>query len=218
MRRQVELFNTRLSNVLAEKSSVAEASGPPSGPSTSQINLGATIKSNGLEGTKRKKDVGQSSNRRIEVVTEEGSQILGHGPDSDASGRANNGLDAAPHRWLDSVDGFSGEFNTFLNKIKRTKHGGDEIKVALIDDGIGFDDKAFRNRAMPGKSFGYHPLDAREKQWYVSETGHGTVMAHMILRVCPMAKIYPIRLDTSSDFRGGSLRIQPESTIKVRKS
>ena len=150
-------------------------------------------------------------------MTEEGSQILGQGPDSEASGRANNGLDAAPHRWLDSIDDFSSEFNTFLNKIKRTKHGDDEIKVALIDDGIGFDDKAFRNRAIPGKSFGYHSSDAREKQWYVSETGHGTVMAHMILRVCPMAKIYPIRLDTSSDFRGGSLRIQPESTIKVRK-
>lgn len=122
------------------------------------------------------------------------------------------------HKWLESIDTFSGEIKTLMDKIK-TCHKGDEVKVALIDDGVDLCERAFRDKIIHGKSLGYYwdgvQRDQRAKQWYVSETGHGTVMAHMILRVCPMAKIYPIKLDTGKDPKTGALRIKPESAAAV---
>ncbi|KAL4905616.1 hypothetical protein BDW74DRAFT_185133 [Aspergillus multicolor] len=101
------------------------------------------------------------------------------------------------HKWLESIDSFNEQLKTLMAAIRTSSHREDEIKVALLDDGVDFCEKEFRERIMHGKSFAYYDADKqREKQWYVSELGHGTVMAHMILRVCPMAKIYPIRLDT----------------------
>lgn len=90
--------------------------------------------------------------------------------------------------------------------------------MALIDDGVNMDEKSFGGRIISGKTFGYHSSNFREKQWYVSDTGHGTAMAHMILRVCPMAKIYPIKLNTTDGLQGGPVRIQPESAIEVNLS
>ncbi|KAF3764286.1 hypothetical protein M406DRAFT_71164 [Cryphonectria parasitica EP155] len=63
--------------------------------------------------------------------------------------------------------------------------------VALIDDGVDTFDKAFTGQVLEGKSLDYHN---GLRPPYSSARGHGTVMASMILRVCPMAKIYPIRL------------------------
>lgn len=122
------------------------------------------------------------------------------------------------HKWLESIDTFSGELKTLMDKIGKIYHKNDEVTIALIDDGVDLCEKAFRDRIIHGKSLSYYwdgdQRDQRAKQWYVSETGHGTVMAHMILRVCPMAKIYPIKLDISKDPTGAS-RIKPESAIAV---
>lgn len=81
-------------------------------------------------------------------------------------------------------------------------------------------EKAFGGRGIVGRNQDYYPCndgtsDQCVRQWYVSETRHGTVMAHLILRVCPMAKIYPIRLDTIRDMKGVP-RINPGSAAKVR--
>jgi hypothetical protein len=70
----------------------------------------------------------------------------------------------------------------------------DEVVVALIDDGIDMFDTALSNQVLEGKSFDFH--DGKVRPSFSSARGHGTVMASMILRVCPMAKIYPIRLRT----------------------
>jgi hypothetical protein len=122
------------------------------------------------------------------------------------------------HKWLESIDMFAAELKTLMDKIGKAYHSGDEVTVALIDDGVDICEKAFRDRIIHGKSLGYYwdgdQGDQRAKQWYVSETGHGTVMAHMILRVCPMAKIYPIKLDIAKDTKGMS-RIKPESAAAV---
>lgn len=64
-----------------------------------------------------------------------------------------------------------------------------EVVVALIDDGVSLLDQNFVGRVLEGKTFDYR--DGSVGQSYNSAQGHGTEMARCILRVCPMAKIYP---------------------------
>lgn len=64
-----------------------------------------------------------------------------------------------------------------------------EVVVALIDDGVALLDQHFVGRVLEGKTFDYQ--DGGVGQSYNSAKGHGTEMARCILRVCPMAKIYP---------------------------
>lgn len=77
-----------------------------------------------------------------------------------------------------------------------------DVTIALIDDGVDKFDIGRSSQILQGKSFDFH--DDRLNPPYLSAKGHGTVMASIILRVCPMAKIYPIRLKTSSDASGNS--------------
>ncbi|ROW04705.1 hypothetical protein VMCG_04794 [Cytospora schulzeri] len=73
-------------------------------------------------------------------------------------------------------------------------HVTDDVVVALIDDGVVSLNEYLAGRVLEGKTFDYH--DGVVGQYYNSDKGHGTEMAKLILRVCPMAKIYPIRLKT----------------------
>lgn len=144
---------------------------------------------------------------------------LQNGGISDSDLKTTNKPSFTVHKWLESIDIFAGELKTLMDKIGKAYHKGDEVTIALIDDGIDLCEKAFRDKIIHGKSLGYYwdetQQDQRAKQWYVSETGHGTVMAHMILRVCPMAKIYPIKLDIGKDPATGAARIKPESAAAV---
>lgn len=77
-----------------------------------------------------------------------------------------------------------------------------EIIVALIDDGVDIMVEQLADRILTGKSFCEH--DDRTFPWFTSESGHGTVMASMIATVCPMAKIFPIRLKTGARLTAGT--------------
>ncbi|KAL7949471.1 hypothetical protein V8C42DRAFT_351045 [Trichoderma barbatum] len=70
----------------------------------------------------------------------------------------------------------------------------EDVIVALIDDGVDLCDSAFAGRIIEGKTFDYQ--DGGVGQDYISARGHGTEMARMILKACPMASIYSIRLKT----------------------
>ncbi|KAI1370785.1 hypothetical protein F4677DRAFT_457624 [Hypoxylon crocopeplum] len=109
------------------------------------------------------------------------------------------------HRWLDSTLKFAGEMipfwqNTVQDFLKSRHNQGtterveDDVVLALIDDGVDRFDKSLTNQVIEGKSFDFH--NGRLRPPFSSARGHGTVMASMILRVCPMAKVYPIRLKT----------------------
>lgn len=120
------------------------------------------------------------------------------------------------HRWLKSVDRFSSTMNTFWEAIRSlAEHKFPAIQkdviVALIDDGVDTFDDAFSGQMLQGKSFDFHH---GLRHPYSSARGHGTVMASMILRVCPMAKIYPIRLKTlaTADYKS---QIVTESATQV---
>lgn len=128
--------------------------------------------------------------------------------------------DMNEHEWLKCTDAFAASINlvwaSTLEHYSSTTNNGvtglasdrgttpkpamgsgleDEVIVALIDDGVSLLDKMLAGRVLEGKTFDYGD-DGIVGQSYNSAQGHGTEMARCILRVCPMAKIYPIRLKT----------------------
>lgn len=113
----------------------------------------------------------------------------------------------AAHQWLDSVDKFAELIASFWSKTRRDflmaaredRPEGvfEDVVIALIDDGVDAYVPSVSGQIVGGKSFDYSEFESvRWKPYYVSESGHGTVMASMIMRACPIAKLYPIRLKT----------------------
>ncbi|KAK1757348.1 hypothetical protein QBC47DRAFT_399689 [Echria macrotheca] len=144
------------------------------------------------------------------------------GANGSGTGNAPN-LGTPPHRWLDSTDAFAQRIDNVWRKIvaERTRDVNNEINalsskgpvtpteraeimsrkgpprdivVAVIDDGVDTTVEDLIGRVLTGRTFDYEEDGDRVRPWYVSEKGHGTIMASMIARVCRMAKIYPIRL------------------------
>ncbi|KAI1474288.1 subtilisin-like protein [Daldinia eschscholtzii] len=67
------------------------------------------------------------------------------------------------------------------------------IKVALIDDGIDINELEYY--PVGGRSFCPRTEDkAFNYPYYVSSSGHGTVMASLIYRICPRARLYVLKL------------------------
>ncbi|KAL6402302.1 hypothetical protein AUP68_14774 [Ilyonectria robusta] len=133
------------------------------------------------------------------------------------------------HEWLNCMEKFAEHMNELWRKTtdaSSSKLGQDQadggqllsidsqtrsdlqnlqkpVVVALIDDGVDSCDPAFSGRVIEGVTFDYQ--DRGVGQYYISGRGHGTEMARMICKVCPMASIYSIRLKThSSPDRGHS--------------
>ncbi|KAK4151929.1 hypothetical protein C8A00DRAFT_44937 [Chaetomidium leptoderma] len=120
------------------------------------------------------------------------------------------------HRWLDSTARFAGGMipfwettvNNFLESRQNRHTLGElekDVVLALIDDGVDMFDTPETNQILEGKSFDFHGGKVRPP--FSSAKGHGTVMASMILRVCPMVKIYPIRLKTYENAKGKNMNI-----------
>ncbi|KAM0480764.1 hypothetical protein ACHAP7_005001 [Fusarium lateritium] len=117
------------------------------------------------------------------------------------------------NQWLQSVENFARSMNPYWEStvqkfLEARQHQGtpegveNDVTIALIDDGVYKFGIGRPHQVLQGKSFDFH--GDRLNPPYLSAKGHGTVMASMILRVCPMAKIYPIRLKTNSDASGNS--------------
>ncbi|KAM0417016.1 hypothetical protein ACHAPT_012982 [Fusarium lateritium] len=151
---------------------------------------------------------------KIEVFAREGkkgAEVHVSNSSSKASPRTNP---ITEHQWLTCMERFSscmGRFwkDTIETSRERLGQGlpaidgqvssdlqklGKDVVIALIDDSVDSCDPAFAGRAIEGKTFDYQ--DGGVGQYYISANGHGTEMARMILKVCPMASIYSIRLKT----------------------
>ncbi|EEU42353.1 uncharacterized protein NECHADRAFT_40446 [Fusarium vanettenii 77-13-4] len=140
-----------------------------------------------------------------------GTEIQVSSGSSKTSARTNP---VTEHQWLTCMERFSGCMGRFWKdtiETSRERLGqgasavdgqaaadlerlSKDVVVALIDDGVDSCDPAFSGRAIEGKTFDYQ--DGGVGQYYISAKGHGTEMARMILKVCPMASIYSIRLKT----------------------
>ncbi|KAF4994268.1 hypothetical protein FGRMN_5906 [Fusarium graminum] len=153
------------------------------------------------------------------------------------SGRVNP---MTEHEWLNCMTGFAKHMNLLWGRtIKDAQSlpsqdpiGGNQLSgmnqqtkndleslqkpvvVALIDDGVDICDPAFAGRAIEGVTFDYQD-SATMGQYYISGKGHGTEMARMICKVCPMANIYSIRLKTHSSPDKGGLTIDAVSAAQA---
>ncbi|KAI8713707.1 Peptidase-S8 domain-containing protein [Fusarium sp. LHS14.1] len=104
-----------------------------------------------------------------------------------------NEMNLQSNRWLNCMDRFADEIqNVRLDDVK-PQH---DIKIALIDDGADPYVESLRGKIRGGESFdrGF-PHENGPSPYYRSSKGHGTVMADMICRVCPMAKLYVYKLE-----------------------
>lgn len=94
----------------------------------------------------------------------------------------------------------------------------EDIRVAIIDDGIDGFDPSVSKKIEKGVSF-CRPLAPGSadlvRSYYVSSGGHGTMMAKLVSRICPPARLYIARLQeyTASN---GKRYISPESATEVR--
>ncbi|UKZ59551.1 uncharacterized protein TrAtP1_000852 [Trichoderma atroviride] len=157
------------------------------------------------------------------------SKLTAQGVSNFTSSTPVNGINS--HRWLGSTSRFAGNMKHFWdatleqwtnspNKPMRPESNvegdvEDDVVVALIDDGVDRLDNTLSGQVLEGKSFDYH--DDQVRPPFSSARGHGTVMASMILRVCPMAKIYPIRLRTY-DTDGGKSQIDRKYAAQAIKA
>lgn len=169
----------------------------------------------------------------IEVIAREGkkgTEIQVSSGSSKTSARTNP---VTEHQWLTCMERFSGCMGRFWKdtiETSRERLGqgasavdgqaaadlerlSKDVVVALIDDGVDSCDPAFSGRAIEGKTFDYQ--DGGVGQFYISAKGHGTEMARMILKVCPMASIYSIRLKTHISPEKGHSTIDAASAAFV---
>ncbi|KAL6859365.1 hypothetical protein J3F83DRAFT_749926 [Trichoderma novae-zelandiae] len=107
------------------------------------------------------------------------------------------------HEWLDIMDKFAAGID--LIDMERTHPPDifvDDVRVALIDDGVEITNRNLTNRVYNGWTCdtGYegNGLEGIPRPYTNSETQHGTFMASTICRICPRAKIFVFRLDVVS--------------------
>ncbi|KAF9768915.1 hypothetical protein IL306_013725 [Fusarium sp. DS 682] len=107
-----------------------------------------------------------------------------------------NEMSLQSNRWLNTMDKFADELQNTCSDFVKPQHG---IKVALIDDGADPYVESLRGKIRGGETFSRgFPHENGPSPYYRSTKGHGTVMADMICRVCPMARLYVYKLETQT--------------------
>jgi hypothetical protein len=138
--------------------------------------------------------------RNIKVEIYDGSSLRTIGSNGVLSSKSGDVGQNSTQRWLQTTDAIAERVHNIWNKLVSSKgrKSQPEVVVAVIDDGVDNTTQRLIGSILTGRTYGSDPNGERLSPWYVSENGHGTVMASMIHRVCPMVKIYPIRLRTST--------------------
>jgi hypothetical protein len=87
-------------------------------------------------------------------------------------------------------------FNESLLNLKAIQHVK-EVKVALIGDGCDGTSNHLLYGIADGKLFSEGIL-GNDSDYFVSTSGYGTLMASLICRICPSAKLYIAKIGRSS--------------------
>ena len=141
---------------------------------------------------------GYRSDVLVDVYREEGqSETLVLTAPSKSNGDSKDEASLYPHKWLETMDQFADQIQNVHQPVSKHDALNEPVKVALIDDGVDIYHPSLRRKIYSGTTFdnGY-PNGDRPIPFYVTSTGHGTVMANMICRVYPMAKLYVFKLET----------------------
>ena len=118
---------------------------------------------------------------------------------------------ARRHQWLICMD----EFADFIQTLKPPSPSYKPITIALIDDGVDMKERTLYHRVMKGKSFSFRDEENKRESPFYESGGHGTAMASLICRVCPNAKIIPLRLDEYSGNESSKRQITAKSATEV---
>lgn len=180
-------------------------------------------------GSSTRADVEGSKPRSIKVAS---SELHSTWNRRDKSRKSTGGPQSGynNHQWLRNMDRFAQDMSSLWRYAAprasieaRRPSLGEPVIVALIDDGVDLVDPSFVDRSYAGQSLDFGVIgedeprtSQRVHQYYHSEDGHGTVMANLIFRVCPMAKLYIIRMPTFRNSEGET-RIVARSAALVRK-
>ncbi|KAI1156417.1 hypothetical protein F4825DRAFT_475545 [Nemania diffusa] len=120
---------------------------------------------------------------------------------------ANRPTQASQHDWIRCMTDFKRLLNEAEANFLRTENRkiedeiSEPIKVALIDDGVNISELEYT--PIGGRSFCPRTEDkSRNFPYYVSSSGHGTVMASQIYRICPRAQLYVLKLEDYADENG----------------
>ncbi|KAI1325407.1 hypothetical protein F5Y16DRAFT_377936 [Xylariaceae sp. FL0255] len=130
------------------------------------------------------------------------------------------------HRWIKCMEDYAtflrsaeaavetddGSPDGQLQPISLIKH---RITVAIIDDGIDYNDPMVRSRVTGGRSFCSRDTQQNlNGSYYVSRGGHGTAMAKLICKICPNADLFILRLDEFMS-PSGQRQITAKSAVKA---
>jgi hypothetical protein len=92
--------------------------------------------------------------------------------------------------WLQHMDSVADYVATIGQNVK------EDIKVAVIDDGIDGFQENITDNIVSGISFcRYSDSGNLMNAYYVPSGGHGTMMASLICRLCPQVKLFVARLE-----------------------
>jgi hypothetical protein len=109
------------------------------------------------------------------------------------------------------------KFVSFIVNLPKTVKPQTDVRVAIIDDGTDFMQQGhFNDSIKEGRSFftKQNENHTRIVPYYFSSTGHGTLMAEYVLRICPKAHLYIARLDQGY-CSNGTLQLTADSAAKV---
>ncbi|KAK8925053.1 Major intracellular serine protease [Metarhizium anisopliae] len=123
-----------------------------------------------------------------------------------------------PHKWMQCMEEFASHFRQIraLND-KSADPALAPVKVALIDDGADITHPDLKGMKFPGKSFHHYREGSswRVSPFWDSSSGHGTLMARLIHRICPSAVIHVIKLSTFAGKPSDKLQISTESAVQA---
>ncbi|KAK2686551.1 hypothetical protein QWA68_014346 [Fusarium oxysporum] len=124
-----------------------------------------------------------------------------------------------PHKWMECMTSFSKRFKQ-IKALRGNNPSLPPVEVALIDDGVDImhpDLNDTRDRTFLGQSFDLHNGGStpRVPPYWSSPSGHGTLMARLIHKICPSAIIHVIKLQTFWSGNSKKLQIKPDSAVKA---
>ncbi|KAJ5544315.1 hypothetical protein N7513_007126 [Penicillium frequentans] len=116
------------------------------------------------------------------------------------------------HAWLECMDIFVKRFQTVTCPPSIAYR---PIVVALLDDGVTLPHEGMNPQLFDGTSFQTYDGDNRVSPYWISETGHGTLMARLIHRICPKAMIKVFKLQTRPTVNMSKVQIVESSAIEA---
>lgn len=168
-----------------------------------------------MEDLRGKASTGTASNEsdstppKIEVET-----IMGNAPSRPVGMNDSVHMVQSPPRedesWIDCMK----KFTKYAKELLDKESGSKSVTIALIDDGVDFADERIASMVMDGRSYFQRSKKVIAPYW-TSSGGHGTAMAGLIRTMCPVAKLFVLRLNeyTSED---GRRQIYASSAAQVK--